>query len=247
MAGTGRMVGKVALVTGGASGIGNATVRVLAGEGASVVLADVRGSAEAASHLGEGLVHGLDVDVTSTPSVQRAVAATVERFGRLDVLVNNAGVGWPRAIQDIDDDDWDRLLAVNLKGVFRCIREALSHLSRGASIVNLASVAGRTSSLAMGCHYTASKAGVLGLTRHLARELGPRGIRVNAVCPGPIDTAMLRIGMSDERINEFSETLPVGRVGVPEDIARAILYLASDESSFVTGAALDVNGGVWMG
>jgi len=185
------------------------------------------------------------MDVTDEASVQAAVDTAIERFGALNVLVNNAGIGWPRPLAEVTAEDWDRILAVNLRGPFFCARAAAPHLEGGA-IVNVASVAGRSSSLAMGCHYTASKAGLLGLTRHLARELAPRGTRVNAVCPGATETELLDRGMDDEGKRRTQAAVPLGRIGRPEDIARAIVFLASDDAAYVTGAALDANGGIFM-
>ena len=137
-------------------------------------------------------------------------------------------------------------MAVNLKGPFLCTQAAAPHLAAGGAVVNLSSLAGRSSSPAMGCHYSASKAGLLGLTRHLARELGPSGIRVNAICPGPVETDLLRRGMDDETSRRVVASTPLGRVGQPEDIARGIVFLASDDAAFITGAALDANGGLFM-
>ncbi len=243
----GRVAGKVALVTGAAEGIGLATARLLAAEGAAVVLGDVARAEEAAESVraSAGRTIGLAMDVTDVASIERAVRAAVDQLGGLDILVNNAGIGAPAPLGEIEEADWDRILGVNLKGPFLCARAAAPHLEGGA-IVNVASVAGRSSSLAMGCHYTASKAGLLGLTRHLARELAPRRIRVNAVCPGPIETALLDRGMDEAAKQRTLASVPLGRLGQPDDIARAIVFLASDDAGFITGAALDANGGVFM-
>ena len=243
----GRVAGKVALVTGAAEGIGLATARLLAAEGAAVVLGDVARAEEAAESVraSGGRTIGLTMDVTDAVSIERAVRAAVDQLGGLDILVNNAGIGAPAPLGEIEEADWDRILGVNLKGPFLCARAAAPHLEGGA-IVNVASVAGRSSSLAMGCHYTASKAGLLGLTRHLARELAPRRIRVNAVCPGPIETALLDRGMDEAAKQRTLASVPLGRLGQPDDIAHAIVFLASNDAGFITGAALDANGGVFM-
>ena len=243
----GRVEGRVALVTGAGEGIGRATARALADEGAPVVMADVRGHEQAAEAIRSAGGHavGVRMDVTDAAAVEAAVALAVERFGGLNILVNNAGIGWHTPLEEIEEGDWDRILGVNLKGPFLCARAAVRHLGGGA-IVNVASVAGRSSSMANGCHYTASKAGLLGLTRHLAREFGPRGIRVNAVCPGPIQTALLDSEIDEEGKRRLVANVPLGRLGVPEDIARVIVFLASEDAAFITGAALDANGGIFM-
>ena len=244
----GRLAGKVALITGGGGGIGRATAERLAAEGAAVVIGDLRGYepvAEAVRDAG-GQAIGVDLDVTSAESARAAVRAAVERFGGLQVLVNNAGIDQRGLLEELTEADWDRMLAVNLKGQFLCAQAAVRHLEGGGAIVNVASLAGRSSSPIQGCHYSASKAGVLGLTRHLARELGPRGIRVNAICPGLIMTEMLTRSTSDERIRELAGGVPVGRAGTAEDIARAIAFLASDDAAYISGVSLDANGGIFM-
>jgi 3-oxoacyl-[acyl-carrier protein] reductase len=244
----GRLVGKVALVTGAGGGIGRATVMRLAAEGVAVVAADLKGYASVAESVqaASGRALGVELDVTSAESVRGAVDAAIGHFGALHVLVNNAGIDQRGALEELSEAAWDRLLAVNLKGPFLCAQAAARHLEHGGAIVNVASLAGRSSSPLQGCHYSASKAGLLGLTRHLARELGPRRIRVNAVCPGPIMTDMLTRSSSSEQIDALVAQVPVGRTGTPEDIAAAIAFLASDDAAFITGASLDANGGIFM-
>lgn len=244
----GRLAAKIALVTGAGGGIGRATVERLANEGAAVVAGDLRGYEPVveAVRAGGGRALGLELDVTSAASVRAAVEGAVSHFGGLHVLVNNAGIDQRGLLEELSEADWDRLLAVNLKGPFLCSQAAARHLEGGGAIVNVASLAGRSSSPIQGCHYSASKAGLLGLTRHLARELGPRRIRVNAVCPGLIMTDMLTRSASSERIAEVAAQVPVGRAGTPEDIAAAIAFLASDEAGYINGASLDANGGIFM-
>jgi len=235
-------------VTGAASGIGLATARALAAEGASVVIGDLESYEDAADSVraGGGEAVGVQLDVTAAATITAAVRQTVERFGGLNILVNNAGIGWPRPLADLDEADWDRVVGVNLKGPYLCMRAAAPHLAGGGAVVNVSSLAGRSSSPLQGCHYSASKAGLLGLTRHLARELAPRGIRVNAVCPGLISTGIFDRTTDPEARVHMAESVPLGRLGTPEDMASVIVFLASDDAGYVTGAYLDANGGVFM-
>jgi NAD(P)-dependent dehydrogenase (short-subunit alcohol dehydrogenase family) len=245
---TGRLTGKIALVTGAGRGIGQATALALAAEGAAVAVTDLAGHDETAAQVQAygGQALALRMDVTDGAQVRAAVARTVERFGGLQILVNNAGVGWPRPLAEISEEEWDRVLAIDLKGPFLCIQAAAPHLAPGSAVVNLASLAGRSSSPLQGCFYSAAKAGLLGLTRHLARELGPSGIRVNAICPGPVDTDLLRDTSTQSDLDRFVASIPLRRLGTPDDIARAIVFLASDDAGYITGAALDANGGIFM-
>jgi 3-oxoacyl-[acyl-carrier protein] reductase len=244
----GRLASRVALVTGAGGGIGRATVERLAVEGAAVVAGDLRGYAPVIEAVrtagGRALV--IDLDVTSAASAGAAVDAAIAEFGGLHILVNNAGIAQRGQLEELSEADWDRVLAVNLKGPFLCARAAAPYLAGGGAIVNVASLAGRSSSPLQGCHYSASKAGLLGLTRHLARELGPRRIRVNAVCPGPIMTDMLAQSGSAEHIAELAAQVPIGRAGTPDDIAGVIAFLASDDAAYINGASLDANGGIFM-
>jgi len=243
-----RLGGRVALVTGAGGGIGRATVERLAAEGAAVVAGDLKGYEAVASAVREagGRSLGIELDVTSAASVSAAVEAAVAEFGGLHILVNNAGIDQRGRLDELSEADWDRLLGVNLKGPFLCAQAAARQLAAGGAIVNVASLAGRSSSPLQGCHYSASKAGLLGLTRHLARELGPRRIRVNAVCPGPILTEMLTRSSSTEQLAELAAQVPIGRTGTPEDIAAVIAFLASDDAGYINGASLDANGGIFM-
>ena len=247
-AGSGQVAGKVALVTGARRGIGLATARVLAAEGAKVVLGDVADLDEAVAAVREagGEAISTQLDVTSAASAEAAVKLAVDRFGALDILVNNAGIAGRGALLDVTDELWDRILTVNLKGPFICARAAVPKMRSGSAIVNVASLAGRASSPAMACAYSASKAGLLGLTRHLAKELAPLGIRVAAVNPGVVETSMMQLGYDAERLAETLRTVPLGRPAQPEEIARVIAFLASDDASYVTGASLDTNGGIFM-
>ena len=244
----GRVEGKVALVTGARRGIGFETARLLAAEGAHVVIGDVADTAEAVDKIqadgGEAI--GTTLDVTSAGSAEAAVALAIERFGGLHILVNNAGVARTGRLNELSEADWDLVMNVNVKGIFLCSRAAAPRLANGGAIVNVASLAGRASSPAMACAYSASKAAVLGLTRHLAKELGPQGTRVCAVNPGVVRTDMVLGNYQAERLAEMAQQTPLGRMIEPAEIAAAIVFLASDDAAMVTGASLDVNGGIFM-
>jgi 3-oxoacyl-[acyl-carrier protein] reductase len=269
-----KLEGKIALVTGGGSGIGRAIAQRFAEEGARVVVNDIRKDAaeRAAAEIGGARAHAIAADVADSTAV-RAMFEEIERaFGGLDILVNNAGIAevdssgreafgakvearvgemmmggtvqthWD-ITQSLSDGEWSRMLAVHLNGTFYCTREALrlmSRVNRGA-IVNISSVAGLMG-IEVAPHYGAAKAGILGFTRSVAREVASRGIRVNAICPGFIDTPILDPLPPVTRIIAERQT-PLGRLGEPREIAAAALFLASDEASFITGVALPVDGG----
>ena len=251
---TGRLAGKVALVTGSGSGIGEAICVRFAEEGADVVvttrdpdhLARTRG--KVASIVSREPI-GLQMDVADRGSVASAIAAAVERFGRIDVLCANAGVELPRApaIDDVTDDEWDRLMAVNVTGTFLVTRAAVPHIPDGGAVVTIGSInsfVGWPNDLP----YTTSKAAVLGFTRALALDLAPRRIRANCVCPGIIDTPLTRAFIDaapdpGDVVEEYEAAAPLGRMGTAEEVANAALFLASDEASFITGSALLVDGG----
>ena len=243
--------GKVAIVTGASAGIGRATAFALAAEGASVVVADVddvRGQQVATELTDKGasalFIH---TDVTDDAQVAALVATTVVTFGGLDLAVNNAGIeGTPAITHECTPENWNRTLAVNLTGVWSCMRHEIPRMLErgGGSIVNLASVAGLVGFNTIPA-YVASKHGIVGLTKTAALEYAETGIRVNAVCPGVIDTEMVErfTGGAPEAEAAMVATEPVGRLGRPEEIADAIVWLCSDRSSFTTGQAIAVDGG----
>ena len=249
----GRLEGKVAIVTGGASGIGRVTCELFAAEGARVVVADLAGTAagEVASAIAAagGTARAVDVDVASEDGAAGMVAEAVSSYGRLDVLVAAAGIFPPDdgGLLDTPPETWQRVMDVNLKGVWLCCRAAVPAMldSGGGSIVNVASFVAIVGAATAQVAYTASKGGVLAFTRELAVEYARRGIRANALCPGPIETPLLAELLADPvRRHRRLVHIPVGRFGRAEEIARAALFLASDESTFVTGSSLVVDGGI---
>jgi NAD(P)-dependent dehydrogenase (short-subunit alcohol dehydrogenase family) len=245
-----RLEGKVALITGAASGIGLATAERFLNEGASLVMADNQAEALEAQAARLGAV-GVDMDVTKSADVRRAVEAAVERFGRLDVLFANAGIGFTGTIVDSSDDDWDRVMAVNARGVFFSARESIRRMlaqeKPGGSVVINGSISGLVG-IPGQAPYAPSKGAVVEMTRQLAVEYAAQGVRVNCVCPGTIDTTLLRRAMAMSGDPEaFLAMLmaghPIGRIGLADEIAAAVAFLASDEASFITGAILPVDGG----
>ncbi len=238
---------KVAVVTGGGNikSIGFATARMFAAHGAKVAILDVdRAALDQATSLIGGDVLPLQADVRSLEDCREAARQIKARWQRVDILLNNAGVVQTRRLAQVTPEDYDFVLDVNLRGALQVSQEVLPLMGRGGSIVFIASIAAqRGGGLLGGPHYAASKGGILALAKSMAREFGPAGIRVNAVNPGVVDTAMTENGYSPELRASVTATIPLGRFGVPDDIASACLFLASDLSSYVTGASIDVNGG----
>ena len=239
--------GRVAIVTGAAGGIGLACCRALVAEGANVVVADLdRAAAEAlAAELGTACV-GIGVDVASEDDARRLAETAVDTYGRLDVLVTCAGIFHATPLDQITADEWDRIQAVNLKGTFLIAQEALRVMipNRSGRIVTVASLAGQTGGIGAGASYAASKAGVVALTKSIARFAGPHGITANCVNPGLIETPMLD-DWPPEALERTVTMTPLGRMGTPEEVADTIVWLASDRSAFVHGAHVDVNGGLY--
>lgn len=244
------LLNKVALITGGAgaNGLGFATALQMARHGARVAILDLEGAmpSEAAAKLGEGHL-GVVGNVTDKAAVDSAVAQVVARFGRIDILVNNAGITQPRKTVDISAADYDAVLDVSLRGTLLCSQAVIPVMERqgSGSIICISSVsAQRGGGILGGPHYSAAKAGVLGLARAMARELGSAGIRVNCITPGLIGTDIIKGKLTEDRKAEIAETIPLGRLGRPDDVAGACVFLGSDLSAYCTGVTLDVNGGM---
>jgi 3-oxoacyl-[acyl-carrier protein] reductase len=241
-----RLAGKVSVVTGGASGIGAEICRRFVAEGAAVVLADCRADhgASVAREIGATFV---EVDTSRAADAARMIATAVDRYGRLDILVNNAGAPQPpSSIVDTSEEDFDRLMAVNAKAIFLAARQAVPVMRTqgGGVILNTVSVAAIRPRPTLTA-YNTSKGAALVLSRSLAIELAPDKIRVNAICPGPADTPMLATFVGDSAAERaaFLSTIPLGRLCTPTDVANAMVFLASDEASFITGVVLEVDGG----
>ena len=243
---------RVALVTGAGGDIGRATAVALAKEADLVVATDVddegvEKTVVAISEAG-GEAIGSHLDVTSKNQVESLVAEVRSKTGPVLMLVNCAGSLRPTRVADIPEQEWDWIVAVNLKGTFLCSQAVLSGMQerRWGRIVNISSTAGKNVSTVGGAHYTAAKAGVLGFTRHLANEVAADGITVNAVCPGLIDTRMVHETIDSQAMDDYARSFPIPRLGKPEEVAAMIRYLISEDAAYVTGAAFDINGGDLM-
>lgn len=241
---------KVAIITGGAglNGLGFATARKMAEQGAKVAIFDLEQANPCAAAASLGSQHlGFVADVTSKKSCADAAAVVLNHFGRIDILVNNAGITQPVKTLEISGSDYDRILDVSLRGTLYMSQVVLPAMQQqnGGSIVCISSVsAQRGGGILGGPHYSAAKAGVLGLARAMAREFGPQGIRINCITPGLIGTDILKGKLDEARKAEIADTIPLARLGRPDDIAGACVFLASDLSAYCTGITLDVNGGM---
>ena len=243
----GRLAGKTALVTGGGRGIGEAISRRFAAEGARVAIADIDPDTAATTSAElptEGM--SLQMDVSDTRAVKEGVDRVVSQFGHLDILVNNAGYLHYTSVPDCSEEEWDKIVDINLKGTFFCAQAALAHMvpREQGVLMSMSSLAAKNGGLAAGAPYAAAKGGIFTLTITLARYAAPHGIRVNAIAPGVIDTPMTR-GLSADHA-DLAKTIPLGEKGHPDDVAACALFLASDDARHITGEIIDVNGGLFM-
>ena len=243
---------KVAVITGGGQGIGKRITEKLAGKGASLVVCDqnadaVRKTAEAiAVEYGAQIIHR-QTDVTDLEQIKTLIGATMEAYQKIDIFINNAGICETTPIEEITLEEWNRMMSVNLAGVFFCCQAVMPIMKkqRSGRILNMASIAGKMGGVAAGVHYSASKAGVICLTKVLAKALGSYGVTVNAIAPGPIDTTMIA-DFSEEARKIIIDQSPLGRVGSTDDIASGALYLVSDAARHITGETLNISGGLLM-
>ena len=246
-----KLCNQVAIVTGAGQGMGAAIANLIAEEGGQVVVSDI--NEEKALIIAEEIrqkhnqVLAVRADVTKEKDVRILVATTIEHYGTISILVNNAGILYPTRIEQITKPEWDQVLDVNLNGTFLCSQAVLETMKKNGfgRIVNMSSSAGRSVSTLGGAHYTAAKAGVLGFTRALAKEVAPFGITVNAICPGLIDTEMVRAECTPEQISAYEVSFPISRLGQPYEIAQLVLFLTTD-AAYITGASIDINGGDLM-
>ncbi|HEY4719874.1 MAG TPA: 3-oxoacyl-[acyl-carrier-protein] reductase, partial [Candidatus Methylomirabilis sp.] len=242
--------GKVAVVTGGSRGIGRAVACALGREGAAVTLCarDRVALEKAAAELeaSGAQVLAIQADVAQAPQVEQVVEGCLERFGSVDILVNNAGITRDNLLLRMKDEEWEAVLSTNLKGVFHCTRAVLRPMlkQRGGRIINLTSVVGVMGNAGQ-ANYVAAKAGIIGLTKAAAKEVASRGITVNAVAPGFIETDMTR-ALDPGRQEEIRSKIPLGRFGMPEEVAELVVFLASDRAAYITGQVIHINGGLWM-
>jgi 3-oxoacyl-[acyl-carrier protein] reductase len=245
-----KLKGRVALITGAAQGIGKSVALLLAQNGADIVVSDINlekaeETAKEIESIGSKAI-AIKVDVANLKDVERMVESILEKFGKIDILVNNAGITRDKLILRMTEEDWDAVLNVNLKGTFNCTKAVVRHMAkqRSGKIVSIASVVGEMGNAGQ-VNYSASKAGVIGLTKTIAREFAQRRINVNAIAPGYIETPMTEV-LPEKVKEELKRLIPMERLGKPEDVAEAVLFLVSEESNYITGQVLNVNGGIYM-
>lgn len=247
-----RFENKTIIVTGAGAGIGQASAIRLASEGAHVVCMDIAESREDTAKIIReddiGDASAVACDALDSENVKRVFADTISAHGRIDGLINCVGAGLPLSALEIDEEAFDKMFDMNVKTTYRACWAVLPHMKekKSGKIVNFSSVAGRSASVLQGPHYSSSKAAVIGLTRHLAREFGPDNINVNAVAPGVIGTGRILAQMSDAQRKRTEAATPLGRIGAPEDIAGVVAFLASEDARHVTGVTIDVNGGFFL-
>jgi len=246
-----RLLDKVAIVTGGAQGIGRAIANALANEGAKIVISDINESLAKTTAEEIAKTAGIETlsvktNVANYAEVENLVKQTLDKFSKIDILVNNAGITRDNLLMRMSDEEWSQVIDVNLKGVFNCTKSVSKVMmkQRSGRIVNIASVVGLMGNPGQ-INYVASKGGVIALTKSAARELASRNILVNAVAPGFIRTAMTD-ALSDEQKKKLSELIPLQKLGEADDVAKAVVFLCSDESSYITGQVISVNGGMYM-
>lgn len=243
--------GKTAIVTGSGSGLGRCMAIELAREGADVAIWDVNRAAveetrRTLQDLGQRSL-AFTADVADGGMVNETVGQVLTAWGKIDILINNAGICQKSAIEEITEEEWDRVLGVNLKGTFLCSRAVMPVMKRQGSgrIINLGSIAGKVGGISAGAHYSASKAGVMCFTKSLAREMAPFGVTVNGIAPGVIESDMTR-SLSGGQWDDYLAGIPLGRIGRAEDVARVAVFLASSDAAYLTGEIIDVNGGQFM-
>lgn len=242
--------GKTAFVTGGARGIGRAIAEGLYAAGANVVIADIAGDTAraTAASLGSRAI-AVEADVSDSAAVAAAVEQAVAAFGGIDVLANNAGADNAVPILDMAEEEWDRLIRINLKSVFLCTKAVLpSMIERGGgTVISTSSIVGRQGAMNGGIHYAATKSAIMGFTKTLARQMAQHNIRANCIAPGVIDTDLIAEHMPAEMRRNIEKAIPAGRLGQTSEVGSVVAFLASDAASYINGATIDVNGGFWIG